>query len=228
MTVSHLELAIRGGRPPEFVDSFTRSFVRALLGSFSGIFRGSWRSSIKWLGIVGRSVGIAILPSGFPAHAGRARALDLDGPPGRIPQDCSDVKEFRGSLHFAQRRISAWEVLVNGSNASIPVGLLARALFRALVSSNDSDPRFISSMLDASQYLGGPESLRGDGNLAFDIKLFAGESQPSGQLPNIAPPGAASNVATALPIVNKSRLSSWVEKEAASSGLKLKSNPPVI
>ena len=49
-----------------------------------------------------------------------------------MPQDCSDVKEFRGSPHFAQWRISAWEVLVNGSNAPIPVGLLAQALFSVL------------------------------------------------------------------------------------------------
>ena len=126
------------------------SFMKALLGSFAGTFRGSWRPSIKWLGLVGRPVGIAILPSGVPAHAGWAQAFDLEDSPERMLQDCSDVKEFRGSLHFAQWRISAWEVLVDGSNAPIPVGLLVQALFRALVGSNDSDPRFIPSTFGAS------------------------------------------------------------------------------
>ena len=141
------------------------SFMKALLGSFAGTFRGSWRPSIKWLGLVGRPVGIAILPSGVPAHAGWAQAFDLEDSPERMLQDCSDVKEFRGSLHFAQLRISASGVLAHGSNAPIPVGLLAQALFRSLVSSIDSDPRFICSMLDASLCLGDPESPRGDENL---------------------------------------------------------------
>ena len=61
------------------------------------------------------------------------------------------MKEFRGSLYFARWRIPPWEILVVGPSSPTPVGVFAQALFRALVSSNGSDPRFISSMLDASQ-----------------------------------------------------------------------------
>ena len=61
------------------------------------------------------------------------------------------MQQFRCSSHFAQWRISAWEIVDSGSSSPIPAGLLLQALSRALASSNDSDPRFISSMLDASQ-----------------------------------------------------------------------------
>ena len=115
------------------------------------MFRGSWRSSINWLGLVGGSAGVAILPIGVPAHAGWAQACDLDDSKQGMLRDASDMEGFRGSLHFAQWRIPTSEVFVRVSSSPIPVGLFAQALFRALVSSNDSDPRFILSMLDASQ-----------------------------------------------------------------------------
>ena len=186
-TAARRELGIRGGHPSLPVDSYMHSFMRAPHSSFIRTFRGSWRPSIKRLGLVGRSGGIVILLSGIPAHACLASAFDLDDSPVCMLQDCSDVKEFRGSLHCAQRRISAREVLVNGSSAPIPVGLLVQSLFGTIVSSNDSDPRLISSMLDASQCMGDPGSLRDDQNLAFALKVFLGEPQPFGQLSDPQP-----------------------------------------
>ena len=100
-------------------------------------------------------------------------------------QDCSDVKEFRGSLHALSG--ASPQVLVNGSSAPIPVGLLVQSLFGTIVSSNDFDPRLISCMLDASQCMGDPGSLRDDQNLAFALKFFPGEPQPFGQLSDPQP-----------------------------------------
>ena len=70
MDFPRLELVIRGGQASELVDSYMHFFMKALLVPVIGLFRGSWRSSVKWLGLVGRSVGVIPLRAGAPAHAG--------------------------------------------------------------------------------------------------------------------------------------------------------------
>ena len=92
------------------------------------------------------------------------------------------MRERRGSLHFAQWRFSAGEILASGSSSPIPAGLFAQALRRAFVISNDSVPRFISTILFASQCIADPEGLRDDENLGFAPKLVPGDSQEFGQL----------------------------------------------
>ena len=99
------------------------------------MFRGSLRSSFKWSGIVGRLVGVALLPLSIPARAGRSEACDLDDSPSRTPRDLDDVEKFRGSLDFPQWRISPREVLVANSNSPIPAGQFAQPLFNALADS---------------------------------------------------------------------------------------------
>ena len=158
------------------------SVMKALVGSYLGMSRGSWRPRIKWLGIVGRSVGAAPLPAGVPAYARWSQAFGPDGSPRRTFQDISEAKEIRGSLHHAQWRISAWGILVGGPGSLIPVGLFAQALFRAIAISNDSGPSFFASTLEASQRMADPKSLRGDENRGFALELCPGDSQQIGQL----------------------------------------------
>ena len=71
---------------------------------------------------------------------------------------------------------------MGGPSSPTPVGLFIQALFRALVSSNDSDSRFISSMLDAFQCMGDPESFQDEENPGFALRLCPGDSQQFGQL----------------------------------------------
>ena len=101
MALCRLDLVIREGRATELVDSYMHPFRKPLLGSCFGMFPGSWRSSIKWFSIVGSSVGVVLLLAGASAHAGRSQAFYPDDSPGRMLQDVSDVKEFRGSPNFA-------------------------------------------------------------------------------------------------------------------------------
>ena len=56
MAFSRLKSVLRGGHACELVDSSMASFMKAPPCPFIGTFRGSWRPSIKWFGLVGRSV----------------------------------------------------------------------------------------------------------------------------------------------------------------------------
>ena len=110
------ELVIRGGHSAEFAGSFLHSFLKALLGSPNGMFRASRRSGLRCLGPVGLSGGVVFLPGGTLATARWTQAFDIENSPNRAPQDLDDMKEFRGSLEFAQWPIPAWEALVANSN----------------------------------------------------------------------------------------------------------------
>ena len=147
------------------------AFLKALVGSFNGMFRGSWRSSIKWFGMISRSVGMFLLPGGIPAHTGWSQVFVSDDSTDRMLQDLEDMRSFRGSMHFAQWRLSAWSVMVSGSSATTPVGLFLQALFDALARSNSPGPTFISNIVDISQSLETPASEDEDANLALAARL---------------------------------------------------------
>ena len=168
---TRMELVIRGHHETELVDSHLPAFLKALAGSFNGMFRGSWRSSIKWLGMISRSVGMVLLPMGIPAHAGWSQAFVSDDSADRMIQDLADMRSFRGSLHFAQWRLSAWNVMISGSSVMIPVGLFVQALFEAHIRSHSPDPMFIANIVDVSQSLETPVTEEEDENLALALRL---------------------------------------------------------
>ena len=168
---TRMELVLRGHHDTELVDSHLPAFLKALAGSFNGMFRGSWRSSIKWLGMISRSVGMVLLPLGIPAHAGWSQAFVSDDSPDRMLQDLADMRSFRGSMHFAQWRLSAWNVMISGSSAMVPVGLFVQTLFEAHIRSNSPDPLFISNIVDFSQSLETPVAEDEDENLVLALRL---------------------------------------------------------
>ena len=168
---TRMELVTRGHHEVELVEAHLPAFLKALAGSFNGMFRGSWRSSIKWLGMISRSVGMVLLPLGIPAHSGWSQAFVSDDSADRMLQDLADMRSFRGSLHFAQWRLSAWNVMISGSSVMAPVGLFAQALFDALARSNSPGPTFISNIADISQSLETPVSEDEDANLALALRL---------------------------------------------------------
>ena len=103
MASSRLEAVLRGGHPCEVVDSVIKaSFMKALLDSPAGMLRGFWRSSMKWFGLVGRSLAVVLLPGKIPVHAEWSQASDLDESPSRAPQDLDDREKFRGPLDPSQ------------------------------------------------------------------------------------------------------------------------------
>ena len=95
---------------------------RALVGSFAGMFRGSWRRSVEWYGLVSCPVGVVLSPGSIAAHAGRSQSFEVEDSPSRLLHDLGDTKTVRGSLDFAQWRVSAWEVIAADSDAHIPAG----------------------------------------------------------------------------------------------------------
>ena len=68
-----------------------------------------------------------LLPGTIPSHSGWLLAFEVDDSPARFAQDLDNMKQVRGSLDFAQWRISSRAVLVANSDSSTPVGLFAQA-----------------------------------------------------------------------------------------------------
>ena len=95
------------------------------------MLRGPWLPGPRWMGLAGRSAGVALLPGRMAAHAGWPQAFCLDDSPNPAAQDLYDVQKFRVSLTFAQSRLSARGVPVSGSSSSIPVGLIPQTLLRS-------------------------------------------------------------------------------------------------
>ena len=93
-----------------------------------------------------------ILSGGIPVHAGRFQGFETNNSGPRFEQDLADMREYRGSLDFAQWRISAWEVRVLPTNNALPVGNLLRLLYAVHVRSNVPDPRFLSARENMTQF----------------------------------------------------------------------------
>ena len=105
------------------------------------------------MGLAARYVGFVLPLGGIPSRTEWSQAFGVDDSPRRPLQDFADSRKFRGSAKCSQWRISAWEVMLAGSNSSIPAGRSFQGLFRALVSSNSADPRCVSLIIDGSQPL---------------------------------------------------------------------------
>ena len=159
-----LGLVFRGGRLTELVGSFAPPFVKGLLGSFDGMFRGP-RASV-WMGVVGRSAGVARFPGEFLAHVQRSQSFDLADSANRRGRE-----KVSTLPRIPQRSISAREALVANSSSSISVGLYIQTPLSAPSNSAAPDRRFLAHIIDGPQIPDEAQGLQNNENLAFALKV---------------------------------------------------------
>ena len=159
-----LDLVIRGGIPTE------------LVGTRMPLFRltecsEDWRLSLHKIGLVGGSVGVLLLPGGIPVRAGWSEALGLDDSQARLAQDLIDMRMVRGFPESAPCRNSAWEVMISGADASIPVGIFSQIHSKVLLRFECVGRRPVLQIFDGTQFLYDLRTQFKNGNLKPDFDL---------------------------------------------------------